>query len=47
MEFKGDIMYKYNPVQDEKQILKFWKDNKIREKAVNKNQGKKPFYFLQ
>ncbi|MBC8500318.1 MAG: isoleucine--tRNA ligase [Nanoarchaeota archaeon] len=30
----------------EKEIGKFWKKNKIYEKAVKKNKGKKPFYFL-
>lgn len=39
-------MHKYDPVKDEKTILKFWKNNKIRVKAVKKNKGKKPFYFL-
>ncbi|MBN2368295.1 class I tRNA ligase family protein, partial [Candidatus Woesearchaeota archaeon] len=39
-------MYKYDPVNQEEKILKFWEDNKLREKANAKNKGKKPFYFL-
>ncbi len=39
-------MHDYNPVHDEIQILKFWEDNKIREKANSKNKGKNSFYFL-
>lgn len=30
----------------EKEISKFWEDNKIYEKAKKRNQGKKSFYFL-
>ena len=37
---KNDIAKK------EEEILKFWKDNKIYEKAKNNNKGKKKFYFL-
>jgi isoleucyl-tRNA synthetase len=39
-------MQKYNPTKQEPEILKFWKDNKIYEKAKEKNKGKKKFYFL-
>ncbi len=39
-------MHKYDPVTEEKTILKFWEKNNIREKAVKKNKGKKTFYFL-
>ncbi|AJF61934.1 TPA: isoleucine--tRNA ligase [Candidatus Woesearchaeota archaeon] len=39
-------MEKYDPVTEEKKILEFWEKEKIREKAVSKNKGKKPFYFL-
>ncbi|MCM2326155.1 MAG: class I tRNA ligase family protein, partial [Candidatus Woesearchaeota archaeon] len=39
-------MQKYDPVNDEKEILKFWEENKIRAKANEKNKGGKPFYFL-
>jgi len=38
-------MEKYEPLKQEKEILKFWKDNKIYEKATEKNKGKKKFYF--
>jgi len=31
----------------EEQVLRFWKDNKIYEKSVEKNKSGKPFYFLQ
>ena len=37
---------KYNPVEQEKEILKFWEKSKIYEKAKALNKGKKPFYFL-
>ncbi|NTV23636.1 MAG: isoleucine--tRNA ligase [Nanoarchaeota archaeon] len=36
----------YKPVEQEKDVLKFWEDSKILEKARKKGQGKKPFYFL-
>ena len=39
-------MQKYDPIKQEPEILKFWKDNKIYEKAKEKNKGKKKFYFL-
>ncbi len=39
-------MDKYNPLQLEPEILKFWKDNAIYEKAKQKNLGREPFYFL-
>ncbi|MAE42481.1 isoleucine--tRNA ligase [Candidatus Woesearchaeota archaeon] len=38
-------MEKYNPLKLEPEILKFWKDNKIYEKATEKNKNKKKFYF--
>jgi len=38
-------MEKYDPLKQEPEILKFWKDKKIYEKASNKNKGKKKFYF--
>jgi len=31
----------------EKEILDFWKENKIYEKSKEKNKKGKPFYFLQ
>ena len=37
---------KYDPQKTEPEILKFWEDKKILEKARKKNKGKKPFYFL-
>ena len=40
------VVHEYNPVEDEKQVLKFWEDNKILEKARKKNHGNKSFYFL-
>src|SRR3989344_5794236 len=39
-------MEKYEPVKQELEILDFWKENKIHEKAKEKNKGKKQFYFL-
>ncbi len=39
-------MYKYNPVKQEVEILKFWEENKIRQKCNEKNKNGKPFYFL-
>jgi isoleucyl-tRNA synthetase len=39
-------MQKYEPIKQEPEILKFWKDKKIYEKAKNNNKGKKKFYFL-
>ena len=39
-------MQKYDPLKQEPEILKFWKDNKIYEKAKEKNKGKDKFYFL-
>jgi len=36
---------KYNPLKIEPEILKFWKEKKILEKARNKNKGNKKFYF--
>jgi len=39
-------MNEYNPVAEEKNILKFWEEEKILEKARQRNKDKKPFYFL-
>jgi len=39
-------MQKYDPLKQEPEILKFWKDKRIYEKAKEKNKGKKKFYFL-
>jgi len=39
-------MQKYEPLKQEPEILKFWKDNKIYEKSKENNKGKKKFYFL-
>jgi len=39
-------MEKYNPLELEPEILKFWKDEGVYEKAKEKNKGKKKFYFL-
>jgi isoleucyl-tRNA synthetase len=39
-------MQKYEPLKQEPEILKFWKDSRIYEKAKEKNHGKKKFYFL-
>ncbi len=46
MDGFGEKMKEYNPVEDEVKILDFWENNKILEKAREKNKGKKPFYFL-
>lgn len=32
--------------ENEERVLKYWEENKILEKARQKNSGKKPFYFL-
>ena len=37
---------RYDPLQVEKEVLEFWKKNKIYEKAKSKNKGKVKFYFL-
>ncbi len=39
-------MQKYEPLKQEPEILKFWKDNRIYEKAKENNKGKKKYYFL-
>jgi len=39
-------MEKYDPVNQEKEILKFWEDKNVHQKAKEKNKGKKQFYFL-
>ena len=39
-------MQKYEPLKQEPEILKFWKEQRIYEKAKEKNKGKKKFYFL-
>ena len=36
----------YNPIEIEKNILKFWEDNKIFEKLVKKNKGNRKFRFI-
>ncbi|MBI2134404.1 isoleucine--tRNA ligase [Candidatus Woesearchaeota archaeon] len=38
-------MEKYDPLNQEPEILKFWKDNKLHEKANQKNAKGKKFYF--
>ncbi|RME55060.1 isoleucine--tRNA ligase [Candidatus Woesearchaeota archaeon] len=38
-------MYEFK--KTEESVLKFWEDNNIYKKAVEKNKGKKKFYFLQ
>src|SRR3989338_11369504 len=38
-------MEKYEPLKQEIEILKFWKDNRIYEKAKEKGKGKPKFYF--
>ncbi|MBL7055715.1 isoleucine--tRNA ligase [Candidatus Woesearchaeota archaeon] len=38
-------MEKYTPLEKESEILKFWLENKIYEKANEKNKGKEKFYF--
>lgn len=42
----GEKMKNNNPVQDEEKILNFWEENKILEKAREKNKKKEKFYFL-
>lgn len=37
---------KYEPLKTEPEILKFWQEKNIHEKAKNRNKGKKQFYFL-
>ncbi|MFH0867958.1 MAG: isoleucine--tRNA ligase [Candidatus Woesearchaeota archaeon] len=39
-------MQKYEPLTQEPEILKFWTDNRIYEKAKENNKGKKKYYFL-
>ena len=39
-------MEKYDPVKQEKEIIEFWKENRIHEKAREKNKGRETFYFL-
>ncbi|MEK6868625.1 MAG: class I tRNA ligase family protein, partial [Nanoarchaeota archaeon] len=39
-------MEAYNPLKQEPEILDFWKEKRIYEKASEKNKGKKKFYFL-
>ncbi len=39
-------MEAYDPLKQEPEILEFWKEKKIYEKANEKNKGKKKFYFL-
>ena len=39
-------MEAYNPLKQEPEILNFWKEKRIYEKAKDKNKGKKKFYFL-
>ena len=39
-------MQKYEPLKQEPEILKFWKDKRIYEQAKERNKGKKKFYFL-
>ena len=36
----------YDAVNQEPEILKFWKEHGIYEKAKEKNKGKQKFYFL-
>ncbi len=36
----------YNALKTEEEILSFWKENRIYEKAKERNRGKKSFYFL-
>lgn len=40
------MVIRYNPVEIEKRMLKFWDKNKIFEKLMKKNKGKKLFSFL-
>ncbi len=37
---------KYNPLELEPEILRFWQDNQIYQKAKDKNVGNKKYYFL-
>ena len=37
---------KYNPLDFEPEILKFWQKGQIYKKVKDKNKGKKKFYFL-
>ena len=37
---------KYDPKVIEPEILKFWEENRIHQKAKDRNKGKKSFYFL-
>src|SRR3990167_4064518 len=39
-------MNMYNPIEVEKEILEFWKKNKIFDKLREKNKGKKAFSFF-
>ena len=39
-------MEAYNPLKQEPEILDFWKEKRIYEKANEKNKGKTKFYFL-
>ena len=34
----------YNPIESEKEVIHLWKENKIYEKIVKRNKGKKKFY---
>lgn len=38
---------RYNPVEVEKKILKFWEDNSIFQKSINQRRGCKPYVFLE
>jgi isoleucyl-tRNA synthetase len=38
---------KYNPIKVEKNILKFWDDNKIFQKSIDQRNGCKPYVFLE
>ena len=38
-------MEKYEPLKQEPETLNFWKENKIYEKASEKNKGREKFYF--
>ncbi|MAG08261.1 isoleucine--tRNA ligase [Candidatus Woesearchaeota archaeon] len=39
-------MEPYEPLKSEPEILSYWKEKKVYEKAKEKNKGKKTFYFL-
>ncbi|MBW3014813.1 isoleucine--tRNA ligase [Candidatus Woesearchaeota archaeon] len=41
------MVLKYNPLEQEPEILKFWAENKIWQTAKENNKGKQKFYFLQ